>query len=220
MTTIVKHCGVVTCQIKSLKRFCTNCFCKYVIMIILIRFNLFSMNVVYCFISQAGPLEQVKIARDRDGRQKNFAFITYRHPVSVPYAIFIFKGTALFHKTLNLQCRGRVVPLPPPIRCYGPETPQEIVLSGNEIRCQFADMSSRLEGEDLTTVLTPRGQERHDIVMASLQGNWHNRHHPYRHNNDLRPRERDHRERDRDSRASNHWRDRRNNRRGNYHRRD
>lgn len=171
------------------------------------------------FITQAGPLEQVRIAKDRDGRQKNFAFITYRHAVSVPYAMYIFKGTSLFHKTLNMQCRGRPVPLPPPIRCSGPETPQEFVPTGNEIRSQFADMASRLEGEDLTTVRTPREPERDNLVIASLQGNWHNRHHPYRHN-DLRPRERDHKERDRDNRTSNHWRDRRNNRRGNYHRRD
>lgn len=177
--------------------------------------------LVYChtrnyiiFVPQAGPLEQVRIAKDRDGRQKNFAFITYRHGVSVPYAMFIFKGTALFHMTLNLQCRGRMVPLPPPIRCYGPEMPQEFVPICNDIRSQFAEMASRLEGEDLTAVRSPREQERDALVIASLQGNWHNRHHPFRHN-DLRPRERD-----RDNRPSNHWRDRRNNRRGNYHRRD
>lgn len=176
-------------------------------------------DVSFFFIIQAGPLEQVRIAKDRDGRQKNFAFITYRHAVSVPYAMFIFKGTALYHKTLNLQSRGQQVPLPPPIRCYGPEAPQEFIHSGNKICSQFADMASRLEEEDLTTVRALREPELDPLVMASLQGNWRNRHHPYNRHNDLRPRERDHRERDRDNRFSNHQRDRRNRRsRGNYRR--
>ncbi|XP_077286093.1 uncharacterized protein LOC143911189 [Arctopsyche grandis] len=54
----------------------------------------------------AGPIEKVYIPKDRDGRQRNYAFITYVHEESVLYALNIFKGTFLWDKQLNLQSKG------------------------------------------------------------------------------------------------------------------
>ncbi|XP_049868093.1 RNA-binding protein 7 [Pectinophora gossypiella] len=178
-------------------------------------------EILYELFLQAGPLEKVRIARDRDGRQKNFAFITYCHEVSVPYAINLFRGTALFHKTLSLQSRGRMGLLPPPIRCTGPEPMLEFQPN---IHQQFADMADKLQGEDLRPVHTPRGMENDKLVMASLQGNWSHRHHPYRGkdkmHHDFRPRDHHNEYKGRDNRNQSGWRDRRNHKKGNYHRRD
>ncbi|KAI5639948.1 RNA recognition motif domain-containing protein [Phthorimaea operculella] len=172
-------------------------------------------ELLYELFLQAGPLEKVRIPRDRDGRQKNFAFITYCHEVSVPYAISLFRGTALFHKTLSLQSRGRMALLPPPIRCTGPEPTIEFQPN---VPQQFANMTERLKGDDLHAVLTPRLHENDKLVMASLQGNWSHRHHPYRpneknsgHNNDYRPRDNEHQ-----GRNNHNWRDRRNHKKGNH----
>ncbi|XP_047988394.1 RNA-binding protein 7 [Leguminivora glycinivorella] len=191
-------------------------------------------ELLYELFLQAGPLEKVRIPRDRDGRQKNFAFITYCHEVSVPYAMNLFRGTALFHRTLTLQCRGRMALLPPPIRCYGPDPSLDFVSQGNVIQ-QFAEMTEKLREDEHRNMYTPR--HVHDLndklVQASLQGNWSHRHHPYRPDkNHARGNRDNHNERNRDNHndnyhgssrnnfANNNWRDRRNPKKGNYHRRD
>lgn len=172
---------------------------------------------------QAGPLEKVRIPKDRDGRQKNFAFITYCHEVSVPYAINLFRGTALYHKTLSLQSRGRMALLPPPIRCVGPEP--TIDFQGQNMAQQFIEMTDRLTGDDYKMVQMPRGQQAASdkLVLASLQGNWSHRHHPYRpkeQNQREDYRSRDRRNDHKDSGRGKHNSYRRNTGKGNYHRRD
>lgn len=123
---------------------------------------------------QAGPLEKVRIPRDRDGRQKNFAFITYSHEVSVPYAINLFRGTSLFHRSLSLESRGRAARLPP-VR-YG-NNPIDFNSQPN-IAKQFAEFTERIrEHKPSHNVQRPDNNDK--LVMASLQGNWSHRHHPY-----------------------------------------
>lgn len=111
--------------------------------------------------------------------------------------------------------------LPPPIRCYGPEPP---INFPQAVPQQFADMTVRLQKDDLKSVHSAR--QPHDssdkLVLASLQGNWSHRHHPYRgkeksHRDEYRLREGDHKS---GRNAQPHWRDRRNHRRGGYHKRD
>ncbi|CAH0702568.1 unnamed protein product [Spodoptera exigua] len=175
-------------------------------------------ELLYELFLQAGPLEKVRIARDRDGRQKNFAFITYCHEVSVPYALNLFRGTSLFHRTLSLQSRGRTVTLPPPIRCYGLEPPLEFPQQGN-IAQQFVEMADHLKEDDFK-LPNRQGHDSTDrLVVASLQGNWSHRHHPYRPNNDksLRDDYRPNRNKDNRNKHSSNWRDRRNKKSG-YHR--
>ncbi|XP_075974569.1 uncharacterized protein LOC142975539 [Anticarsia gemmatalis] len=190
-------------------------------------------ELLYELFLQAGPLEKVRIPKDRDGRQKTFAFITFCHEVSVPYAMNLFRGTSLFHRPISLQFRGRMPVLPPPIRCYGPETVMDFSLH-SAIAKQFCEMADSLKEEDMRSVQMIR--QTNDVpdrlVIASLQGNWQNRHHPYR------PKDKMHRDdyRSRDSREvreshndnykgssrnkhnSSHWRERRNNKKGSYHR--
>lgn len=56
---------------------------------------------------QAGPLYYVKIPKDRaSGRLKNFAFVCFRHDVSVPYAIDLLNGIPLFNRNLKVQSRN------------------------------------------------------------------------------------------------------------------
>ncbi|KAJ8721660.1 hypothetical protein PYW07_002435 [Mythimna separata] len=185
-------------------------------------------ELLYELFLQAGPLEKVRIPRDRDGRQKNFAFITYCHEVSVPYALNLFRGTSLFHRTLSLQSRGRMVTLPPPIRCYGLEPPIEFPQQTN-IAKQFVDMTEHLKEDEFKSMSMSRPplDPTDRLVMASLQGNWSHRHHPYRnkdkaHRDDYRPREahNDNYNRNKDNRNkhSGNWRDRRNHKKSNYHR--
>jgi RNA recognition motif-containing protein len=51
-------------------------------------------------------LEKVKIPKDRDGRQRSFGFVTFRHECSVPYSVALFEGTHLFNKILVLQSKN------------------------------------------------------------------------------------------------------------------
>ncbi|CAH0407087.1 unnamed protein product [Chilo suppressalis] len=185
-------------------------------------------EILYELFLQAGPLEKVRIARDKDGRQKNFAFITYSHEVSVPYALNLFRGTALFHRTLSLQCRGHVALLPPPIRCFGPDPSVDFQPQSNVVQ-QFADMTDRLKEDDYRAVQMPR--QIHDLndklVLASLQGNWTHRHHPYRPEKSHTREEYRHKESHKDNykgnnrnKFSGNWRDRRNHKKNYNQRRD
>lgn len=60
------------------------------------------------FFPQAGPLYYVKIPKDRaTGRNKSFAFVCYRHSVSVPYAIELMNGIAVYGRNLKVQSRNQ-----------------------------------------------------------------------------------------------------------------
>lgn len=55
---------------------------------------------------QAAPLERVRIPTDREGRKSNFAFITFKHEVSVNYAQQLLNGTRLYDKSINVKPRN------------------------------------------------------------------------------------------------------------------
>ncbi|GCB60035.1 hypothetical protein scyTo_0014099 [Scyliorhinus torazame] len=54
----------------------------------------------------AGPLTKVHIAKDKDGRQKTYGFVCFKHTESVPYAITLLNGIRLYGRPLNLQYRS------------------------------------------------------------------------------------------------------------------
>ncbi|XP_037775776.1 RNA-binding protein 7-like [Penaeus monodon] len=64
-------------------------------------------DVLFELFLQAGPVQYVRIAKDRaTGMYKNFAFVIYRDPVSVPYAIELMNGIPLFNRNMKVQNRG------------------------------------------------------------------------------------------------------------------
>lgn len=64
----------------------------------------FFTNKFFIYI-QAGPLERVSIPKD-NGKNRSYAFITYRYQVSVPYALSVFSGTKMFNRELRLNNRN------------------------------------------------------------------------------------------------------------------
>jgi len=63
-------------------------------------------DLLYELFLQAGPLENVTIPKDKDGRQRNFAFITFKHTVSVPYSIALMNEISLYGRPLRLDARS------------------------------------------------------------------------------------------------------------------
>ena len=57
-------------------------------------------ELLYELMIQAGPLVYVKKPKD-----KNFAFINFKHKESVKFALKIFGGVCLFRQMLNLKFR-------------------------------------------------------------------------------------------------------------------
>lgn len=53
-----------------------------------------------------GPVERIAIPKDKDGRNRTYAFATYTSEVSVQYALNIFSGTKLFGRELNMKFRN------------------------------------------------------------------------------------------------------------------
>lgn len=49
-------------------------------------------------------MERVAIPKD-NGKNRSYAFITYKYQVSVPYALSVFSGTKLFNRELRLNNR-------------------------------------------------------------------------------------------------------------------
>lgn len=62
-------------------------------------------EVLFELFLQAGPLVKVWIAKDKDGKLKQFAFVTFKHEESVPYAMSLMNGIRLFGRALKLQYR-------------------------------------------------------------------------------------------------------------------
>lgn len=56
---------------------------------------------------QGGPLERVSIPKEKDGSNRSYGFITYRHLASVQYALSVFSGTRLHNRELRLNYRQR-----------------------------------------------------------------------------------------------------------------
>ena len=50
-------------------------------------------------------MEKVSIPKDRNGKPRAFAFITYKHKCSVHYALQLFDDTTLFNRPLSLKPR-------------------------------------------------------------------------------------------------------------------
>ncbi|KAJ3590408.1 hypothetical protein NHX12_008359 [Muraenolepis orangiensis] len=65
-----------------------------------------SEEILFELFVQAGPLSKTKIPKDPEGRQKTFGFAVFRHEESVPYAMRLLDGTALFGKTIGVQFRS------------------------------------------------------------------------------------------------------------------
>ncbi|ERE74500.1 RNA-binding protein 7 [Cricetulus griseus] len=54
----------------------------------------------------AGPVIKVKIPKDKDGKLKQFAFVNFKHEVSVPYAMNLLNGIKLFGRPIKIQFRS------------------------------------------------------------------------------------------------------------------
>ncbi|KAJ8390626.1 hypothetical protein AAFF_G00102320 [Aldrovandia affinis] len=60
-------------------------------------------EILFELFLQAGPLKKVTIARDREGRQRSYGFVCYKHQESVPYAIALLNGIRLYGRPIRLQ---------------------------------------------------------------------------------------------------------------------
>lgn len=63
-------------------------------------------ELLYELFLQGGPVEEVKIVKDKNGKSRGFGFITFKHAVSVPYALQLMTGESLFGRALRMQERG------------------------------------------------------------------------------------------------------------------
>lgn len=63
-------------------------------------------ELLYELFIQAGPVERVTIPKDKEGRRRNFGFVTFKHAISIPYALELFSGIYLFDEQVRLKNRG------------------------------------------------------------------------------------------------------------------
>ncbi|XP_066565928.1 RNA-binding protein 7 [Amia ocellicauda] len=63
-------------------------------------------EILFELFLQAGPMIKVKIPKDKDGKAKQFAFVNFKHEVSVPYGMSLLNGTRLFGRPLKIQFRS------------------------------------------------------------------------------------------------------------------
>ncbi|KAF2896330.1 hypothetical protein ILUMI_09837 [Ignelater luminosus] len=63
-------------------------------------------DIIYELFLQAAPLEKVRIPKDKDGKQSSYGFITFKHFISVQYAIDLLNGTSLYDRRLNIKPRA------------------------------------------------------------------------------------------------------------------
>ncbi|XP_062049314.1 RNA-binding protein 7-like [Lepus europaeus] len=63
-------------------------------------------ELLFELFHQAGPVIKVKIPKDKDGKPKQFAFVNFKHEVSVPYAMNLLNGIKLFGRPIKIQFRS------------------------------------------------------------------------------------------------------------------
>ncbi|XP_006890857.1 PREDICTED: RNA-binding protein 7, partial [Elephantulus edwardii] len=63
-------------------------------------------ELLFELFHQAGPVVKVKIPKDKDGKAKQFAFVNFKHEVSVPYAMNLLNGIKLFGRPIKIQFRS------------------------------------------------------------------------------------------------------------------
>lgn len=109
-------------------------------------------EILYELFLQAAPLEKVKIPTDKDGRPACYAFITFKHKISVPYAVDLLNGITLYQRKLILRPRNGSQHniLQENDKQYTPTLPKtnklnEMILGGqmhiNNISCSRLDVS-------------------------------------------------------------------------------
>ncbi|XP_053977916.1 splicing regulator RBM11 [Hylaeus anthracinus] len=65
-------------------------------------------EILYELFLQGGPVQKVTIPKDRDGKQRTYGFVTYKHIDSVSYALNLFNGTMLFNRPLSMSTRNNI----------------------------------------------------------------------------------------------------------------
>ncbi|KAL7854308.1 hypothetical protein AOLI_G00211520 [Acnodon oligacanthus] len=60
-------------------------------------------EILYELFLQAGPVKKVVIPRDREGHQRSFGFVYYKHAEAVPYAIELLDGIWLYGRPISLK---------------------------------------------------------------------------------------------------------------------
>ncbi|EPQ13147.1 RNA-binding protein 7 [Myotis brandtii] len=63
-----------------------------------------TQELLFELFHQAGSVIKVKIPKD--GKPKQFAFMNFKHEVSVPYAMNLLNGIKLFGRPINIQFRS------------------------------------------------------------------------------------------------------------------
>ncbi|POI22850.1 hypothetical protein CIB84_013403, partial [Bambusicola thoracicus] len=63
-------------------------------------------ELIFELFHQAGPVIKVKIPKDKDGKQKQFAFVSFKHEESVPYGMNLLNGIKLYGRPINIQFRS------------------------------------------------------------------------------------------------------------------
>ncbi|KAH0535513.1 RNA-binding protein 7 [Cotesia glomerata] len=167
-------------------------------------------DLLYELFIQAGPLEKVNIPKDRDGSQKSFGFVTFKHMVSVPYALNLFEGTTLFNRALMLKNRQ----VNDPKGVMNKFNNDNVLQFGNQ---PLENSMAYNIARNMLPMFTPPGMGMYPSQMnnfPSKDDNRRGRSHPY---NRDRERERDRDRQDRSHRNQHHKNDHRNQR--HYHNR-
>ncbi|XP_001507009.3 RNA-binding protein 7 isoform X1 [Ornithorhynchus anatinus] len=63
-------------------------------------------ELLFELFHQAGPVINVKIPKDKDGKPKQFAFVNFKHEESVPYGMNLLNGIKLFGRPIKIQFRS------------------------------------------------------------------------------------------------------------------
>ncbi|XP_012266275.2 RNA-binding protein 7-like [Athalia rosae] len=122
-------------------------------------------ELLYELFLQSGPIQKVSIPKDRDGKQRSYGFVTFRHTVSVPYALDLFEGTALFDRVLTMKTRNNIER--PPQAHAQLQAPAQ--LQTQQQHC--FNMGNELRTQEATAILNNAYQLRHQLLLGNLVPN-------------------------------------------------
>ncbi|XP_011299773.1 RNA-binding protein 7 isoform X2 [Fopius arisanus] len=151
-------------------------------------------EILYELFLQAGPLEKVNIPKDRDGKPKNFGFVTFKHAVSVPYALELLEGTSIYNRSLTIKARQLSTDPPPSSisRNTNLSKLNAVSLFANEVlmgyhmpQVRYNMMPMLLPSSMIPSGIMPYSNKTHGTSYFHGKGDgYSSRNHPYSHDRD------------------------------------
>jgi len=131
-----------------------------------------SEDIMFELFLQVGPIKRLSMPKDRNtGAGRGFGFVTFKHEVSVDYAINVFRDTKLFGRYLNIKRKQEKSTATPSKAAEGENSEDRFNDFQNTNRSQPSDFQNRSEDRALPHM---KAEKEYRGIQGNGMPNHHN----------------------------------------------